>query len=213
MARIVRDAALLGLGALDTEACRAALVARAGRAFPDREGVVRLEARAAAGGPPGLVTTARELGAEPAQWRALLARETHPGPSAWSSAKTSERGPYERARAEAAGADEVLLADAGGFLVEGSRTSLVVVLASGALATPPLARGAQAGIGRAILLERTPELVEADVAIAALATARELVAVSAVRGARPVVALGGQPIGAGVPGPWSLRLAGAFRAG
>lgn len=213
MARIVRDATLLGIGPLDPEACRAALVADARCTFPDREGIIRLEARAAPGGAPRLVARARELGPEPACWRAALAREAHPGPSAWSAAKTSERALYERALAEVPGADEVLLADAGGFLVEGARTSLAVVLASGALVTPPLARGAQAGIGRAILLARTPELVEADVTIAALATARELVAVNAVRGARPVVTLGGQPVGAGVPGPWSERLADAFRAG
>jgi branched-chain amino acid aminotransferase len=214
VARIVRDAALLGLGALDPAACRAALLAEAQRAFPDREGVVRLEARATGAGAPALATTNRELGAEPAQWRAAVAREPHPGPAPWSAAKTNARAHYERALADAtaAGADEALLADAAGFLVEGARTNLVVVLAGGALVTPPLARGAQAGIGRTMLLERVQELVEADVALAELPAAHELVAVNAVRGARPVVALDGRPVGAGIPGPWSERLARAFAA-
>lgn len=214
VARIVRDAALLGIGALDPAACRTALRAEARRAFPDGEGVVRLAARRGADGPV-LHASARALGPEPAAWRAVVAREPHPGPSAWSAAKTGERTAYERALAEAAaaGADEAVLVDAAGFAVEGARTSLVVVLATGALVTPALARGAQAGIGRALLLERVPALAEADVAVAALAAARELIAVNAVRGPRPVVALDGRPIGTGAPGPWSVRLARAFAAG
>jgi len=213
VARIVRDAALLELGALPAQAARDALVALAQRAFPDGEGVIRLEARAApAGGAPQLLETTRALGPEPPAWLAVLAPEPHPGPSPWSAAKTSARTAYERAlaAAQAAAADEAMLADAEGFLVEGARTNLVVVLASGALATPPLARGGQAGIGRAILLERTPGLAEADVALAELAGARELIAVNAVRGPRPVVALDGRPIGSGAPGPWAAALARAF---
>jgi len=215
VARIVRDAALLGIGALAPEAARAALVALGRRAFPDGEGVIRLEARAGApGSPPELVGTARVLGPEPAVWRAALGPEPHPGASPWSAAKTGERAFHDRAlaAAAAAGADEALLVDAGGFLVEGARTSLVVVLASGALATPPLARGAQAGVARAILLERVAGLVEGDVAAAELADARELVAANAVRGARPVVALGGRPIAGGRPGPWAARLRAALDA-
>jgi len=215
VARIVRDAALLGIGALPAEAARDALEALGRRAFPDGEGVIRLEARAApGGGMPELLETSRALGPEPPAWRAALAPEPHPGASPWSAAKTSERSFYERAlaAAEVAGADEAVLVDAAGFLVEGARTSLVVVLASGALATPPLARGGQAGIGRTILLERVSELREADVAAAELPAACELIAVNAVRGARPVVALDGRPVGSGVPGPWAVRLARAFAA-
>lgn len=216
VARIVRDAALLGLGALPPEAARAALLDLARRAFPDGEGVIRLEARAGAdGGAPVLHEAIRPLGAEPDAWRAVLAREPHPGASPTSAAKTSARAGFERALAQAAasGADEALLVDRAGYLVEGARTSLVVVLGSGALATPPLARGAQAGIGRAILLEREPALAERDVPAAALAGARELIAVNAVRGPRAIVALDGRPIGAGAPGPWLARLARAFAAG
>jgi branched-subunit amino acid aminotransferase/4-amino-4-deoxychorismate lyase len=207
--RIVRDAALLGLGALAPDAARAALLQLARRAFPDAEGVIRIEARAGDGGAPELVATSRPLGLEPAAWRAIVAREPHPGPSPWSRAKTVARESCERALAEAgaAGAEEALLADADRFVVEGARTSLAVVLASGALVTPPLARGGQAGIARALLLERVAEAREADVPLAALADARELVALNAVRGACPVLALDGRPVGGGRPGPWAERLA------
>ncbi len=215
VARIVGDAALLGIGALDPRVCGAALLEAARRDFPDRDGAVRLEARSGSPGPPQLLATTRELGSEPPVWRAVVSREFHPGPSPWSAAKTSERAVYERAGAEAraAAADEALLANADGLLVEGTRTNSIVVLASGVLVTPPLARGAQAGVGRAILLEQTAELAEADIALADLADARELVAVNALRGPRPIVGVAGRPIGTGSPGPWFRRLSRAFAAG
>ncbi len=216
VARIVRDAALLGLGALDPRACADALIGEARRAFPDREGAIRLEARAChRAGSPQLLATTRELGAEPPVWRAVVSREFHPGPSPWSSAKTNERALYERAAVEAvaAGAHEALLADADGLLVEGTRTNLIVALASGGLVTPPLALGAQAGVGRAILLERAPELAEADISSADLVNARELIAVNALRGPQPITAVADRPLGTGFPGPWFRRLERAFSAG
>lgn len=215
VARIVRDAALLGLGALAPEAARAELVALARRAFPDGVGVIRLEARAGGRGrPPRLLGATRALDPEPPCWRALVSPLPHPGPSPWSRAKSSERDAYERAlaQARAAGAHEALLADAGRRLVEGARTSLVVVDGDGRARTPPLARGAQAGIARSLLLERVAELAEADVTLDELAGARELVAVNAVRGARPIVAIDGRPVGDGRPGPWAERLAAALDA-
>lgn len=210
----MRDAALLGLGALDPDACRAALVEAARRVFPDGEGVVRLEARRDAAGRPALGTATRALGPDPDRWRAVVPPLPHPGPSPWSAAKAGRRDCYEAALAlaAAAGAQEAVLVDADGFVVEGARTSLIVVLAAGAAVTPPLARGAQAGIGRAILLERVRALAEADVPAAALADARELIAVNAVRGPRAIVALGDRTIGTGAPGPWLRRLASAFAA-
>jgi branched-subunit amino acid aminotransferase/4-amino-4-deoxychorismate lyase len=209
VARLARDARALGLGVPPEESLRRALIEHAGRSFPDHDGVIRLELRAAGdGGPPGLVATARGLGAEPACWRAVVAKTTHPGSSPWSACKTTERSCYEGALDEArvAGVDEALLADADGQLVEGARTNLFVVGADGVLRTPPLARGAQAGIARTILLERIPELAEADVAVADLAASRELVVGNAVRGARAVVTVDGRAVGDGRPGPWSARL-------
>ena len=216
VARIVRDAGLLGIGALDPRACRDALVDAARRDFPDREGAVRLEARACdRAGLPRLRATTRELGSEPSVWRAVVSRQRHPGSSPWSAAKTDERAVYERAGSEAvaAAAHEALLADADGLLVEATRTNLIVALASGVLVTPPLARGAQAGVGRAVLLDQMAGLAEADIALAALADARELVAVNALRGPRPIVAVASHPVGTGFPGPWFERLARAFSAG
>jgi branched-subunit amino acid aminotransferase/4-amino-4-deoxychorismate lyase len=214
VARIVRDTSLLGLGALAPETARRALEELARRTFPDREGVVRLEARAAAGAEPELVGTSRELGPEPALWRAAIAGEPHPGPSPWSLVKSNQRGYYERSLATvlATGADEALLFDAGGALVEGARTNLVVVLADGRPRTPPLARGGQAGIGRTLALERVAELCEGDVHRDELPAVREIVALNAVRGACAIVAVGERPVADGRPGPWAARLSAALAA-
>jgi branched-subunit amino acid aminotransferase/4-amino-4-deoxychorismate lyase len=87
-----------------------------------------------------------------------------------------------------------------------------VLRADGTAVTPPLARGAQAGIGRAVLLAARAELREADVHGAELATARALAVVNAVRGVRLVVALGGRAVGGAGRETWAERLARAFLA-
>ncbi len=68
-------------------------------------------------------------------------------------------------------------------------------------------RGAVRGVARSILMHALPELVEADVAGEDLRAADELIAVNAVRGAHPIVALDGLPIAGGNPGPWAAQLA------
>jgi branched-chain amino acid aminotransferase len=77
--------------------------------------------------------------------------------------------------------------------------------------TPPLERGAVAGIAREVLLERVKELRCRDVSASDLRAAREVVAVNAVRGARPIVRLDGREIGTG-QGAAHDRLARALEA-
>ncbi|HEX8643021.1 MAG TPA: aminodeoxychorismate synthase component I [Allosphingosinicella sp.] len=79
--------------------------------------------------------------------------------------KTSDRAFYDEPR-RAAGAYEVLFADAAGFLTEGSWTSLFVER-GGRLMTPPLARGLLPGILRERLIEEG-SAVEADLVAADL---------------------------------------------
>jgi branched-subunit amino acid aminotransferase/4-amino-4-deoxychorismate lyase len=211
--RLARDARIARLGELEPEACRSTFATAARAHFPDREGVLRLEAHPGAGA-PRLLATSRALGPEPERWRARSAPETHPGPGAAPGVKWLDDPFWApiRAATRAAGADEALVFDAAGRLVEGARTSLVVVLADGRACTPPLARGGVAGVARAVALAALPELAEADVPRSALAGAREIVALNAVRGARPVTWLDGAAVGAGLPGPWAERLARALSA-
>jgi branched-subunit amino acid aminotransferase/4-amino-4-deoxychorismate lyase len=206
VARLARDAERLGLGALDRAAVREELVALAAASRDGSDRKLRLAVEPGPSGAPKLAGSADLLEDDTTTWRAITA--PHPGPSATSAVKTTDRAPFEAAlaAARAAGADEALLCDASGRLVEGARTSVVAALADGALATPPLARGAQEGVARAIALASVGALVERDIARGELATAHELVAINAVRGARAIVALDGAPIGAGRPGPWAERL-------
>ena len=108
------------------------------------------------------------------------------------------------------GVDEALLLDAAGRLVEGTRSNIVVVLPSGPPATPTRASGAVAGVALAVARERLPELVERPVPESELRGAGEILALNAVRGARPITQLDGSPVGDGRPGPWAARFAAAL---
>ncbi len=73
--------------------------------------------------------------------------------------KTTDRTFYDKAR-KASGADEVLFADAAGFLTEGSITAIYVER-DGKLLTPPLSRGALPSVFRREMIE-SGQAIEAD---------------------------------------------------
>ncbi len=105
--------------------------------------------------------------------------------------KTTDRAHYERpfAQAQARGADEALLINVGGEVVEGSRTS-VWVRRGGRLLTPPLASGGLPGVLRAHLLETRPDAAEALLTPADLIGAQALYVSNALRGLVEVALLG-----------------------
>ena len=177
-------------------------------AFAAAQGLVRLQVSRGATGGPRLVGTARATGRESAAWTALLAPFPHEGPGPWGGAKLTghPRVAFARAAAAAAGCDEALLFDAEGRLVEGARTSLLVVRGDGELVAPPLARGGVLGVAREIVAEAEGGLAEADLRLEDLFRAREIVALNAVRGAVAIVRLAGRPVGAAAPGPTAARL-------
>jgi branched-subunit amino acid aminotransferase/4-amino-4-deoxychorismate lyase len=213
--RLAIAARELRIGELAEETVLRALAELSRAAFGDAgRGMVRLQASRDADGALHLLGMARELGEEPGAWSAVVVRLPGTGRSLAGGLKVASRLTLALAAdaARDAGADEALLVDAAGRLVEGARTNVVVADASG-LATPPLELGAVAGLAREVLLERVPELAERVVAERDLRRAREVVAVNAVRGARAVVRLDGRPVGAGVPGPVASRLAEALAEG
>jgi branched-subunit amino acid aminotransferase/4-amino-4-deoxychorismate lyase len=206
--RLARDARTLGLGEVDEALCLAGMLTLGKRRFGDGEGVVRLQASRDGAGSLHLVGVARQVGPEPAEWRAISFPFPHEGPAPYAGAKVTNHLLFAMARERAvrAGADEAVLFDGEGFLIEGARSNFVLALADGSLATPSLGRGGVAGVAREILLERLPEIAEADLHRRTLVEVRELIAVNAVRGSRPVVELDGKPVGDGRPGPAALRL-------
>jgi branched-subunit amino acid aminotransferase/4-amino-4-deoxychorismate lyase len=207
--RLRRDAGALGLAAPDPSLCARALRDLAREAFGAGDGIVRLEWRGAR-----LVGRPRPLGEDRETWSAVLSRAVHPGRGVTAGVKRIDLAHVARARdeARAAGADEAILLDSEGHVVEGARTNLVIVLAGGEVVTPPLARGGVAGLARQIVLEGAPEIGEADLARDDLFAAREVVATNGVRGARPVVTIDGRPVGDGRPGPLARRLAALLEA-
>jgi branched-subunit amino acid aminotransferase/4-amino-4-deoxychorismate lyase len=212
--RLVRDARALALGEVDADLARRGLRELAEAAFGSGDGIVRLQASRDAGGDVRLVGTARALGDDPPEWAAICAAQRHDGGGVPGGPKRTHRPLLSQAAeaARQAGAQEALLFDAEGRLVEGARTNVVVATERGDLFTPPLARGGVAGIARAIALERVPELREGDIAADALFGAAEIVVVNAVRGARAIATLDGRRIG-GPRRPFCARLTAALERG
>jgi branched-subunit amino acid aminotransferase/4-amino-4-deoxychorismate lyase len=105
--------------------------------------------------------------------------------------------------------------DGKGRLVEGARANVIVARADGALLIPAFALGCVRGLALGVLRDTLPEIAEAELSREHLAGAAEVIALSSVRGAKPIVRLDGAPIGttggAG-PGPVCERLAAILRA-
>jgi branched-chain amino acid aminotransferase len=116
--------------------------------------------------------------------------------------------------AKARGAQEALIVDARGEVVEGA-TSNVFMVKGGRVTTPPVEAGILAGITRAHVLD-----VAAKTGVAAderrlrpedLYGADEVFVTSSIRELVPVVRVDGREVGTGAPGPVARALHRAFR--
>jgi branched-subunit amino acid aminotransferase/4-amino-4-deoxychorismate lyase len=195
--RLERDARALGLPTVDPAILTLALGELARAAFGGGDGVVRLQLSRDGEGALHVVGVARELGEEPPAWRAVTAPFPHPGPLIAGGPKLTHRLLQALAAdaAHAAHAEEALLFDASGWLVEGARTNVVALVADGALCTPPAARGAVAGIALEVAGERLP-IAQRDLSRSDVLAARGVAVLNAVRGARALVSLDGAALGA-----------------
>jgi branched-chain amino acid aminotransferase len=109
------------------------------------------------------------------------------------------------------GAGEAVFGNTVGALCEGTGTNVFLCVAgSDVLVTPPLSSGCLAGVTRALLLE-AGAAVEADVPLAALATASEAFLSSSTREVQPVAAVDGVALPS-CPGPLTAAAAAAFAA-
>ena len=180
----------------------------------DGDGIVRMQASRDGDGVVHLVGVPRRLGDEPDQWTAILVNLPHSGGGLARGLKVSSRLTMALAgdAAREAGVEEALLLDGNGWLVEGSRSNILVVTDADTLVTPPLTLGAVAGLARTLVLERVPSIVERAVSADELRSAKEIIAVNAVRAARPITKLDGKPIGDGAVGAWSKRLSEVLEA-
>jgi len=203
--RLLADTRALGLPRPAPEHLTEAFEALGRAEFGSGSGIVRVKACSNDSGELVLVAEARALGADPAAWRAGIAPFPHPGPGAHPGAKLDPVPEFERARAlcRGKGLDELLFFDQRGCLVEGARSSLVVVSAEGSLRTPAPELGGVASIALARILARSPLPILSDKALRreTLTEAREIIALNAARGARPICELDGAPVGEAEAGP------------
>ncbi len=210
-ARLIGDSQALGLPAPTPEAIREGFEALARAQFGDGPGIVRMTAGETPAGEPLLIAEARPLEAGRAAWRAEIAPFPHPGPGPHPGAKLTRVPALERARALALdrALDELLLFDDRGRLVEGSRSSLVIIDGEGRARTPAPALGGVASIALGKIQARKPLALVSDSALRLqdLEGAREIVALNAVRGARPITRLAGRKVGTGQPGEGASALA------
>ncbi|HKA16584.1 MAG TPA: aminotransferase class IV [Myxococcota bacterium] len=195
--RLLRDAHALGLPPADPHLLRRALRELAA-GFSGGEGIVRLQLSRDGDGSLHVVGVPRDLGDDPAAWTAVTAPFPHPGAPLAGGPKLTHRLLPALAldAARASGADEALLFDVAGRLVEGARTNIVALGRDGEICTPPTERGAVAGVALEVAGERLPALSRRDLSRRDLLAARGVAAINAVRGARALVALDGAPLGA-----------------
>jgi branched-chain amino acid aminotransferase len=117
--------------------------------------------------------------------------------------------------ARRAGAEEALLVDARGLVVEGATSNIFAVVRD-VLMTPPVDAGALAGITRAGILRVAAELGMRQefraLRVDELRAADEVFISSSIRELLPVVRIDAVSIGGGTPGPWTGKLLRAFRA-
>jgi len=113
------------------------------------------------------------------------------------------------------GADEALMENQAGELVECSQSNFFLVRAGQAL-TAPLSAGLLPGITREIVLEIAREIgvpvSETRLTPADLTSADEAFLTGTTREVTPIVTVDDRPIGAGRPGPITGKLLQAFRA-
>jgi branched-chain amino acid aminotransferase len=111
------------------------------------------------------------------------------------------------------GVDEALLLNQAGLVAEASVANVFAVT-RGALLTPPPSDGALPGLTRAGVLELAEELgiaaCERSLGRVDLLRADELFLTGSGAGIVPVRSLDGEPIGAGQPGPVTVRVCEAF---
>ena len=142
----------------------------------------------------------------------LICAGTLPSPTPERAFKNLARRPWREAAAaaRAAGADEALLVDGAGCVVEGGVSNLFF-LRAGTLCTPALELGPLPGVMRGRVLQLAREsgwrAEEEAYPVAALALADEIWMANSLLGLRPVSLLDGRPLPPNRPGLGRFRTA------
>jgi len=165
---------------------------------------------------PTLVMSLHEApdtgGKRPTGWRVITASCRLPANEALAQFKTCNKLPQilARAEADAAGADEALLLNTDGKIVEASSSNLFWIR-DGAVGTPPLQSGILAGVTRLVTLEICRELElpaqEENITPEELQRVEGMFLSLSSCGIVEVVALDEQPVARSA---WTERIRGAY---
>jgi branched-chain amino acid aminotransferase len=167
-------------------------------------------------GPPTFLVSARPMVPWPATASAIVSatvRHDESGPLA--AVKTIGLADSLMAQREARerGADEALLLNTAGEIVEATTANVFIVL-DGRLETPPPGSGCLLGITRERVIGLSHDIgmpaVQPPIRPLALKAAEEIFLTSSTREIQPLVRLDGEPVGGGEPGTVTRRLAAAF---
>jgi branched-subunit amino acid aminotransferase/4-amino-4-deoxychorismate lyase len=115
-------------------------------------------------------------------------------------------------RARAAGADEALLIDADGHVLDAAGANVFLVSYAEGIFTPPASRPILAGLMRARVLAWRPDAAERDFTADELAGADGAFLTNAVLGVVPLRAVDGRPIGDGEKGDLIVDLQNQWQA-
>jgi branched-chain amino acid aminotransferase len=173
-------------------------------------------------GPPVCTIAARAFHGYPDHWydpgaAAIISSVVKNEQSFLAGVKTTSYVEHVVARAEAAerGADEALLLNTRGHLVEGSGSNLFVIIA-GRIHTPDLASGCLPGVTREAVIELAREggleVQEGTLLPENLAAADEAFLTNSLLGVAPLVCVAGHRVGSGQPGPLTRDLAERYRS-
>jgi len=160
---------------------------------------VRAYAPAPDDGPPRLVVGvyARPAVDDPAERGVTAITVTGLAPGDLARHKTLSAMAYTVAqqRARTAGADEALLVDAEGRVLEAAGANVFLVSYAEGIFTPPASRPLLPGLMRARVLGWRPDASERDFTVDALLAADEAFLTNAVLGVVPLRAIDGRPVG------------------
>lgn len=113
------------------------------------------------------------------------------------------------------GAFEAWLVDSDGFVTEGASTSAWIVDADGKIVTRDLSNAILPGVTRRVILAAAAEaqmpVAERKFTLAEVAKAKEAFLTAATLGATAIVAIDGEPVGDGRPGPVTRRIQELYR--
>lgn len=181
-------------------------------------GVARRDHAFPAATRPSLVMTVRALRSNPASLAQRGARVITIADIRWRRCdiKSIALLPNVLAKqaARLAGADEAWMVDEDGSVTEGSSTNAWIVTADGKLVTRPADHSILNGVTRMAVLDlaRTLglEVVERPFSLIEAKAAPEAFLTSTTGYVMPVVAIDGEAVGKGTPGPLTLRLREAY---